>query len=129
MASFYLDHNVAVNIAFLLRAINHAGTTANEAGLGSTHDDEHLLFAAQHGLTLVTHNRTDFVLLHGAWRRWGVAWNASQSHAGVLIVPQPPLATNNQIAQELDGFLAGEPSLTNELYQWRPSSGWQRQES
>jgi Domain of unknown function (DUF5615) len=126
MADCYLDHDIAVEVAGLLRMSSHTVATSRDVRLGRATDDEQLLFAAQRRSILVSHNREDFVLLHDAWRRWTSAWGVTQTHAGILIVPQPPTVTNAQIAQALDAFLAGGPSLTNELYRWRPASGWQR---
>jgi hypothetical protein len=125
VAGFYLDHNVAADVARLLRGSNHAVITAHDQGLGAAGDDEHLLLAAQRGWTLVTHNRKDFLLLHDAWRHWASAWGVAEPHAGILIVPQPPGASHAQIAAALEALISGGPSLTNQLYLWRPASGWQ----
>jgi hypothetical protein len=57
-----------------------------------------LLNAAQRGLIFVTHNRTDFELLHDAWRLWSTVWNVPPAHAGILIIRQPPCMTYVQAA-------------------------------
>lgn len=126
MADFYLDHNVAVDLASLLQASGHVVVTAHDAGRGRATDDEHLLFATDLGAILVSHNRRDFVLLHGAWRRWTSAWGVTRTHAGILIVPQPPIVTTAEITDALDAFVRRGLSPANELYRWRRAGGWQR---
>lgn len=88
MAAFYLDHNVAVQVAHMLRAAGHDIVTARDLGLDHASDDEHLLTAAQQVRILVSHNRADFVLLHTAWQRWTAAWQAGQRKARRH--PDPP---------------------------------------
>lgn len=73
MAAFYLDHNVALETARLLRKAGHSATTAREIGLAAVRDDEHLPRSASERRTLVTHNAGDFILLHDAWLRWSRA--------------------------------------------------------
>lgn len=87
MASFYTDHNVALQVALLLRQAGHTAVTARDLGLERAGDDVHLLMAAQHGWMLVTHNRQHFILLHDAWLRWFHAFEVSVRHAGVLLPP------------------------------------------
>jgi hypothetical protein len=127
MASIYADNDVAVQLAPLLRARGHSVTTALAFGRATALDDEQLLIAAEHGWTLVTHNRKDFELLHDAWRRWSGAWRVAATHAGILVVPQRPQWTIGQMVQELDAFFAAGYVLTNELYRWQQAfSGWVR---
>jgi hypothetical protein len=124
LARLYFDHNVALQLADLLKQSSHDVLVADEAGLAGADDDEHLLFSADARRALITHNAKDFVLLHAAWRRWSRAWDVAAEHAGVLVVAQRPFA---ELARELDAFLANAPPLTNELYRWRTASGWSRQ--
>ena len=97
MASFYTDHDVALQVALLLRQIGHTAITARDLGLERAGDDEHLLTAAQRGWILVTHNRQHFLLLHDAWRRWLRVFGVSTVHAGILHtpawIPEPNSAT------------------------------------
>lgn len=122
MAAFYFDQNVSSGIAVLLRAEGHQLTTAYEIGLDRAGDDEHFLLAAQRNWTLVTTNGKDFRLLHDAWRRWLSTYGVTALHAGVLIVPQRQSA--QRIARAIADLLAESPPLANELYEWRPDSGW-----
>jgi len=84
VASFDTDHDVALQVAVLLREHGHMALTARAIGLERAGDHEHLLTAAQRGWILVTHNRQDFFLLHDAWRRWFQVLNVSVVHAGIL---------------------------------------------
>ncbi len=70
MAEFYLDHNVARELAEHLCHAGHAARTARDLGTERASDDAHLSLAARSGWILVTHNAKDFVLLHAAWHRW-----------------------------------------------------------
>jgi len=51
----------------------------------------------------------------------------ARRHAGVLILPQPLSADTSALDIEalLSASLAAA-SLENELYRWRPATGWQR---
>src|SRR5437868_5638451 len=80
MAALYLDEDIPVALADLLHARGHrAITTRHERHLGSP-DPEQLLFAANGGLALVTHNRGDFARLHEAWLTWARGWGASSAN-------------------------------------------------
>lgn len=75
----YLDEDVSVLIAKLLRARFYEVTTTLEAGkLGAT-DEDQLAFAAGRQMAVVTHNRADFDHLAGEYVRQG------KSHHGIII--------------------------------------------
>ena len=86
-------------------------------------DQRVLLASAQTGRTVVTHNRKDFRLLHDAWRDWSAAWGVVAQHSGILIVAEVPAPV---LAEELDRFLAGGPTVENQLYEWGRISGWRQ---
>ena len=123
MANFYTDHNVALQVAILLRQAGHTAITARDLGLERAGDDEHFLVAAQHSWILVTHNRQHFSLLHDAWRRWFQTFGVLAMHAGILI---PPHGLPAQTVGLLHEFLTSGLPLSNELYTWRPDGGWLR---
>lgn len=75
----YLDEDVHVLVARLIRARDFAALTAQEAGQLSVGDPAHLDFAARQGKTIVTHNRNDFQALHQHYVASG------QHHAGIII--------------------------------------------
>jgi hypothetical protein len=75
----YLDEDVSVFVAHLLRPHGFEVLTTKDAhNLGST-DAAQLHSAATHRLTLLTHNRVDFELLHTE------ALRDQQPHAGILV--------------------------------------------
>lgn len=88
MPGIYSDQNVALEVVDLLRARGHRVVTTRDLGREGATDDAQLLTAVEHGLTLLTHDIADYVLLHDAWRRWSRAWNVAPRHEGILIVPQ-----------------------------------------
>ena len=75
----YLDEDVDVLIAHLLRARGFDALTTQEAGLIASSDEEQLAFAARIGKTFLTHNRADFETLTGEYL------SASKDHYGVII--------------------------------------------
>lgn len=75
----YLDEDVDVLVAHLVRSRGFEAVTTVEAGnLGHT-DLQQLEFAAAGGWALVTHNRVDFEGLARQWIATG------RSHAGMFI--------------------------------------------
>ena len=81
----YLDEDVHVLIADLIRARGFAATTTRDAALLTLADSDQLTYAASQGMTLVTHNRDDFEQLAEAF------FAAGQPHAGIIIaVRRPP---------------------------------------
>ncbi len=123
MAFILLDHNVARDIAPLLRQAGHGAITALDAGMHSAEDDEYVLVSSDRAWTIVTHNKKDFNLLHGAWRRWSTAWGIQHAHAGILVLGE---AAPTILANAIIDLLAGDPPLRNHLYQWRPGRAWAR---
>jgi hypothetical protein len=127
MADFYLDHNVAAELRDLLRGLGHTVRTADELGLAAATDDEHLLLASEHAWIFITNNKKDFILLHGAWKRWAAAWGVTPQHFGILIMPQegPGILPRARVAQAIEDLVRSGVQLSNECHEWRPSSGWQ----
>lgn len=126
MTDFYLDHNASSGLARLLRLRGHSVVSVREIRKERADDAEHLFTAAQQRRIVITHDREDFTLLHRAWLRWSAGWQISASHAGVLIIPQPPRLTVTQSEQEIASLLADQPIMTNALFVWTSSAGWTR---
>lgn len=129
MAAFYLDSDVSQEVARFLQDAGHEASTARSIGLGTATDDEQLMRAAEEGWILVTHNREDYKLLHGAWLRWSRAWQITPEHAGILVIPQPPALPYDRAARELAAFVRSGHPLTNALYlRHRPGvrPAWER---
>ena len=81
----YLDEDVDVLVATLLRARGFEALTAVEAGMLGRDDADQLEFAAQHQRAFLTHNRIDFEDLVQSY------YAAGRPHEGVIIaVRRPP---------------------------------------
>jgi predicted nuclease of predicted toxin-antitoxin system len=90
--SLYLDEDVSVLVARLIRSRGFSALTALEADqLGKT-DAEQLEYAAQRNMAILTHNRGDFEAL----ARQYVA--AGQTHGGIFIAVR---RTSHEIARRL----------------------------
>ncbi len=121
MASFYLDNDIARECADELRAHGHDVIMTRELGRARATDDEQLLFAAQQGRILVTHNWRDFLLLHYAWCRWPLAWDPAvvlPPHAGILVIPQPPDLLPREAAEVVHHYVQSNAPLANEYAMW-----------
>ena len=64
------------------RAKNHQAMRSDDVGMRGRTDLEHLEYAAEKGLVLVTCNRRDFQGLHLYWLSQG------RAHSGIIIVDQ-----------------------------------------
>ncbi len=78
-AELYLDEDVDVLIADLVRARSFITLTARDAKQLGREDEDHLAFATAHGMVMVTHNRVDFESLATDY------FNAGRSHSGIII--------------------------------------------
>ena len=123
MARFYLDHDVSVRLAGQMIQAGHTAVTAKDRLLTRASDPVQLLTAAQDNAIFVTHNRTDFVLLHNAWLEWSRAWGVAQNHAGILVMEQVEFEI---LAEAIKELLDRQTSFPNELHGWRRRRGWTR---
>ncbi len=95
-AELYLDEDVSVLVASLLRARGFQATTTQEAGKVGATDREQLAHAVDGQMAFLTHNRSDFERLAEEYRLGG------KGHHGILIaVRRPP----HEIARRLLGIL------------------------
>lgn len=83
--TLYLDEDVDVLLADLVRARGFAAVTTAEAGQRGQSDAEQLTYATQNQMTLLTHNRVDFEQLAGE------RFTEEQSHAGLIIAVRRPV--------------------------------------
>ncbi|QZZ22789.1 DUF5615 family PIN-like protein [Leptothermofonsia sichuanensis E412] len=80
----YLDEDVDVLVATLLRSRGFETTTAHQAGqLGKT-DAEQLEYAVSQRATILTHNRTDFENLAREY------FEQDRLHCGIIIAVRNP---------------------------------------
>src|SRR5690349_17095642 len=75
----YLDEDVDVLIADLVRARGFAATTTQEAGNIGIGDEEQLAYSVSLQRAFLTHNRVDFEALAAAY------YAAGNEHRGIII--------------------------------------------
>ena len=78
-ARLYLDEDVSVLVATLLRSRGFEAMTTQAAGNLAASDDRQLAHAAVNGLALITHNRSDFERLASQY------FEEAKRHAGIII--------------------------------------------
>jgi hypothetical protein len=104
----------------LLTNAGHRVVTPRAAGTLGQSDDDHLEYASQHGLVLITRNPDDFRDRHDLWQAQG------RAHSGIWLVcldnikgkdMQPP-----DIVRAIGNLLASGVPIVNEIYtlnHWR----------
>lgn len=123
MTDFYLDEDVEAPLGPLLEARGHrVRLTRHETPLG-TPDYEQLVIATDLGCVLITHNRKDFRLVCGAWRRLAERWGVMEEHAGVLALPQRLHLPYSRSASEVHSLVRGQ-SVWNHYFQLDANWGW-----
>jgi len=99
----YLDEDVSVLLAELLRSRGFKAVTAREAGQLRKDDAEQLAYAVSQGMTLLSHNRTDFEAVARQYYKSG------QSHFGIILaVRRPPHALVKRLLIVLDSLTTDE---------------------
>lgn len=99
----YLDEDVDVLVADLLRSRGFTAVTTREAGLLHSADAGQLAHAASAQQTLLTHNRADFEVLHQQYI------NGGRHHAGIIIATRhPPYKMVQRLLIILDQITADE---------------------
>jgi hypothetical protein len=99
----YLDEDVNVLVADLLRARGFRATTTQAAGQIGTTDANQLAFATSQGRAIVTHNRVHFEALGQRY------FEAEKTHSGIIIaVRRPPKELSRRILILLDSVTADE---------------------
>ena len=121
MATFYVDNDVAQDVAVFLFRAGYAATHTRTLGLQTAHDGLQLLTATDRQATLVTHNAADFRLLHRTWQCWTTAWGLAHQHAGILILPQ---ASPRVLVEYLLLIARSDRSMQNRIYRYFPQRGW-----
>jgi predicted nuclease of predicted toxin-antitoxin system len=99
----YLDEDVDVLIAQLLRARGFVVVTTQAAGQLRSSDAEQLAYAVRQHETLLTHNRVDFEALAQTY------FAASQPHDGIIVaVRRPPREIARRLLRILNSVTAEE---------------------
>lgn len=115
-AIVYLDHNVDPSLAINLRSRGFDTIVAQEMGMDKASDEEHLRYAARAGRVLITHDLRDFARLAEAWYQRGT------SHAGIVLVGQPPFVPYGEILRRLLALLNSRTAeeFANEVIWLKP---------
>lgn len=104
----YMDEDVDVLVADILRGRGFDVLTTREAGQLGQHDEAQLHYAIQQQRALVTHNRADFEWLAQQW------FHAGYEHYGIIIaVRHPPHELVRRLLRLLDHVTADE--MMNQL--------------
>jgi len=99
----YLDEDVDVLIAQLIRARGFVVVTTQEAGQLHNSDVEQLAYAVSQHKTLLTHNRVDFAALAQTYLA------AGQPHDGIIVaVRRPPRDITRRLLRILNAVTAEE---------------------
>ncbi|HRQ37488.1 MAG TPA: DUF5615 family PIN-like protein [Chloroflexota bacterium] len=99
----YLDEDVHVIIADLLRGRGFSATTAREEGQLARSDEEQLAYAVSQRKTLLTHNRHDFEALAQEYASVG------KTHYGIILaVRNPPYEVVRRLMRFLNNVTADE---------------------
>lgn len=81
----YLDEDVDVLVADLVRAHGFKATTTQEAGQTGKNDDKQLAYAVSQQSTLLTHNRVHFEALAQEYCAIG------KMHCGIIVAVRRPV--------------------------------------
>lgn len=97
--ALYTDEDVTNQLAALIRQRSHEAISALDIGMMERPDETHLMYAAEHGLTLFTYNERDYIHLAQQWAR------AGRAHAGILISDQFSLRQFGELLRRTLNFL------------------------
>jgi hypothetical protein len=113
---FLLDENLSHTLVDRLIAAGHGADSVDLLRMKGSPDEELLWFAKTRDWVFVSIDE-DYLLLHRAFRRWGV----TRMHAGILILPDllPPLAQT----RTLDIFASEGLPIADQLYIWDTTQG------
>lgn len=129
ISRFYLDENVKEQLAAVLIALGVDAVSTWQMGRKGASDFMQLLFAAQEGRVVVTHDSKDFQQLHGAWLAWAAAWGATAAarHSGILIIERGPGHRGGmpvaQLVSIVQAFAVWSSPTANRLFAWNAIVG------
>jgi hypothetical protein len=99
----YLDEDVDVLVAELLRSYGFEAITARRANQLQQSDQEQLAYAVSQGRALLTHNRVHFEALAQEY------YSSGQTHYGIILaVRRPPYEIVRRLLLLLDQVTADE---------------------
>jgi Domain of unknown function (DUF5615) len=101
--SVYLDEDVNVLVAELVRLQNFRVLTITEADRKGKSDTEQLEFATENGYMILTRNRVDYEELAQEY------FASNQTHGGIVVaVRRPPHEITKRLLKILNNFAAYE---------------------
>ena len=99
----YLDEDVHVLVAELIRRYGFAVTTTRDEGQLGRGDGDQLIYAFRQNKTILTHNRVDFEALAVEY------FETDQTHSGIILaVRRRPYELARRILQILNHVTADE---------------------
>jgi hypothetical protein len=123
---FFADEDVYNELKRLLTNTGHDVISPAELGLRGMGDEICLLYAASDSRVLITHNFSDFSLLHRAWMSWAGHWNVPRqpAHSGLLAVPHKNLLDPVTVAARINLLAYGGTSLVNSCFRLDQTGSW-----
>lgn len=101
--TLYLDEDVDVLVAELLKVYGFTAVTTREVNRLGSEDDEQLAYAVSEGMAVLTHNRVHFEELAAAY------FGEGKAHAGIIIaVQRSPYEIARRVVRILDHVTADE---------------------
>jgi hypothetical protein len=120
---FYLDADVSPRLVPFLVSLGHTATHTRAIRRQMDSDDRQFLYAVDLGAPIVTHNTSDYVLLHRAWGSFAAYWRvASIAHPGVVCLNHQRGVLGDE--QALARLLAGEPPKFAGRAFWYDNNAW-----
>jgi hypothetical protein len=110
--SVYLDECVDVQLAEALRQRGFIAATTLAAERLRASDEEQLIYASDHDLMMLTHNRRHFRRLHYLFQR------QNRAHAGSILLPRMPLPLLTLRAAMMLDWIATLDDHHSRLFAW-----------
>ena len=99
----YLDENISVVVAEILRSRGFTAITAQEAGNKGLSDERQLEFSSSRQMAILTHDRTDFENLAKNY------FEENKTHYGIIIAyPRKPHIIAERLSSFYQRFTADE---------------------
>jgi hypothetical protein len=112
----YLDENVDVRLAALLRLKGCDVLTTAEAGRASQglSDDDQLAYATEQGRAIFSHNVRDFYQIASVWS------SAGRDHAGIVVFG---VRSIHELSARFQVLFEGHPDGIRNVFIWLPNTG------
>jgi hypothetical protein len=108
VARVYLDEDVSILLAALLKSRHVHATTARDNNMLQRADADHLKKAVELNCVILTHNRGDFENLYAEYTE------QSKEHNGIIVLSRKRDVYDS--ARRVIRFLAAHPDISNQLW-------------